>query len=215
MYINGKILDTLDFHISEIHCETIDIGGNNVKWVDGTDLGLGCLGFVNTKMLTSDAEVYCRSLSESLHLVEIFSQTQQNFLKLKANQIGYETSGLMTGGRDYWIGLKRMGPSTWKWIHSKKNSQFTAWLPNSNEPHESSSESPLAILKNYGFYGLGYHWGDFSIHNQHYPICQLDNECLDNQYTTCNHPIKVGFHQCIDDWCFQMGTDQQYTKCER
>ena len=40
-------------HISEIQCNTLDIGGNNVKWIDGTDLGLGCLGFVNSPFQNS------------------------------------------------------------------------------------------------------------------------------------------------------------------
>ena len=201
--------------ISEIQCDNIDIGGNNVKWIDGTDLGLGCLGFVNTKMSSSDAEIYCSSLSNSLHLVEIFSQSQQNFLRMRANIIGYEISGLITGGRNYWIGLKRTGPSTWKWVNSKKYAQFTAWLPNSNEPNEGFMDSPLASLYNSGYYGQGYNWVDWSMSVKFYPLCQLDSDCLDHQYKTCNYPIRIGFNQCVDDWCFQLGTTQQYTKCER
>ena len=27
--------------------------------------------------------------------------------------------------------------------------------------------------------------------------------------------MDVGFHLCIDDWCFQKGTKEQYTKCKR
>ena len=192
-------------HISEIQCNTLDIGGNNVKWIDGTDLGLGCLGFVNSPMLSYDAEIYCSSLSGSLHLVEIFNQAQQNFLKLKAKQISHNS------GRNYWIGLKRMGPSTWKWIHSKKYPQFTSWLPNSNGPNEGIFDSPLASI----YHFQDYNWVDMNRHVKFYPLCQLDNDCVVGQFLTCNHPIMIGFNQCVDDWCFQMGTHQQYTKCKR
>ena len=27
--------------------------------------------------------------------------------------------------------------------------------------------------------------------------------------------MNVGFHLCINDWCFQKGTNQQYTKCKK
>ena len=27
--------------------------------------------------------------------------------------------------------------------------------------------------------------------------------------------MNLGFHLCIDDWCFQKGTKEQYTKCEK
>ena len=26
--------------------------------------------------------------------------------------------------------------------------------------------------------------------------------------------IYVGFHSCVDEWCFQKGTNQQYTRCK-
>ena len=26
--------------------------------------------------------------------------------------------------------------------------------------------------------------------------------------------MNVGFHLCIDDWCLQKGTNEQYTRCK-
>ena len=110
-------------------------------------------------MTNYNAETYCTS--RGYHLVEIFNQNQQDFIEQEAKNIGGY----------FWIGLKRQGASTWKWLHSKKVPQFTSW--NSGSPG-NGNENRLANLHS----GLNYKWIDWGSGNpssaKFYPLCQFD-----------------------------------------
>ena len=91
-------------------------------------MNLGCLGFVKSRQPARNAEAFCTSLGS--HLVEIFNQDQQDFIKQKAEVIG---EAEFNGGY-WWIGLKREHfSSTWKWIYSNQLPNYTSWA--NREPH--------------------------------------------------------------------------------
>ena len=153
------VVKSTTIHTS-VQCDAL--GGDNVEWIDGTQYDLGCLGFVKSKQLSKDAETFCTSLDS--HLVEIYDQNQQDFIKQKAKQIGV----------DFWIGLKRVGSSTWKWIDSNQvlsNKSYNAWGP--GEPHNGHGHQ-LAVLL------WGGHWVDMTLTSYHkyYSICQLTNKTI-------------------------------------
>ena len=108
------------FH-TPVQCNAL--GGDNVEWIDGTHLDLGCLGYVRSRLVARDAEEFCATSLDS-HLVEIYNQDQQDFITQKAKQIRNETSY----GGFWWIGLKRArNSSTWKWIYSNQAPNYTSW----------------------------------------------------------------------------------------
>ena len=156
------VKSTTTVHTS-VKCDAL--GGDNVEWIDGTQYDLGCLGFAKSKQLSKNAETFCTSLDS--HLVEIFDQNQQDFIKQKAQQIG----------EDFWIGLKRVGSSTWKWIDSNQvlsNKSYNAWAP--GEPHNGNS-GQLAVL----YQIINYQWVDMACpcsHHKYYSICQLTNKTI-------------------------------------
>ena len=103
-----------------VNCSALE--GDNVEWIDGTHLDLGCLGYVRSRLVARNAEEFCTSLDS--HLVEIYNQDQQDFITQKAKQIRNETSY----GGFWWIGLKRArNSSTWKWIYSNQAPNYTSW----------------------------------------------------------------------------------------
>ena len=159
------VVKSTTIHTS-VQCDAL--GGDNVEWIDGTQYDLGCLGFAKTKQLSKNAETFCTSLDS--HLVEIFDQNQQDFIKQKAQQIG----------EDFWIGLKRVGSSTWKWIDSNQvlsNKSYNAWAP--SEPHNDDRwhSGRLAVL----YQIKRYQWVDMAFpcsHHEYYSICQLTNKTI-------------------------------------
>ena len=153
-----KVAKSTTIH-TPVQCNAL--GGDNVEWIDGTQLHLGCLGFVKSKQLSKNAETFCASLDS--HLVEIFDQNQQDFIKQKAKQIG----------EDFWIGLKRVDDltNTWKWIHSSKAPKYTAW--SSGEPHNGGGD--MALI----YQSFGYKWADVNgNHYKYYSICQFTNQTI-------------------------------------
>ena len=48
------------------------------NWIDAIDLDLGCLSFSDSEAMTwKESEMFCKNWNDS-HLVEIFSQSQQD-----------------------------------------------------------------------------------------------------------------------------------------
>ena len=140
-----------------VRCDAL--GGNNVEWIDGTQYHLGCLGFVKSEKLSHNAETFCASLDS--HLVEIFNQNQQDFIKQKAQQFR----------KMFWIGLKRFGSNTWKWIYSNQQPNYTAWSP--GEPHNGGG--PMAVMHS----SYDYNWADVNKnYYKHYSICQVTNQTI-------------------------------------
>ena len=68
-------------------------------WTDATHVDMGCILFnATTSMTWSSAQEFCWSVNS--HLVEVFSQEEQDFLAMKAFE-----SELLTGAkRNWWIG---------------------------------------------------------------------------------------------------------------
>ena len=54
-------------------------------WIDAQNLKMGCINLNGTKsMAWNDAQDFCHSLNINAHLVEIFSEEQQQFMVLQA-----------------------------------------------------------------------------------------------------------------------------------
>ena len=137
------------------------LGGSDIKWFDAKDLQLGCIGFVSLDISSSEAEVYCTS--RGYRLVEIYDQNQQDFLKHKANNLGSASE------KGYWIGLKRTGSSTWKWLDSGLTPVYNAW--GKDQPHNGYADKLANMYPNYD-----YKWVDLNAivhkHRNCRPICQ-------------------------------------------
>merc|ERR1711994_370505 len=83
-------------------------------WSDATHVNMGCLLYNATAAMTwSEAHNFCHS--ENSHLVEIFSQEQQDYAVMKAFE-----SELLTGSpRSWWIGMTDANSEgRWYWIYS-------------------------------------------------------------------------------------------------
>ena len=150
------VVKSTTIHTS-VQCDAL--GGDNVEWIDGTQYHLGCLGFVKSEKLSHNAETFCASLDS--HLVEIFNQNQQDFIKQKAQQFR----------NMFWIGLKRFGSNTWKWINSNQQPNYTAWSP--GMPHNGGA--PMAVMHS----SYDYNWADVNKnYYKHYAICQVTNQTI-------------------------------------
>ena len=157
------VIKSTSIHTS-VQCDAL--GGDNVEWIDGTHLRLGCLGFVKSKQFPKNAKTFCTSLDS--HLVEIFDQNQQDFIKQKAQQIG----------ENFWIGLRHYHAFIWEWMDSKSKQgipfkhSYNAWAP--GEPQSSNGERLAVLYKN-----QHYRWVDLPYGGQKfYSICQLTNKTI-------------------------------------
>ena len=133
----------------------------DIEWFDAKHLQFGCIGFVKTEMKSPEAEKYC--VSRGYRLVEIYDQSQQDFIEEKCAYVG--------PGEVFWIGLKRTrGTSEWKWLDSDVIPEFSAW--GFSEPDNENSELLATVVEVYG-----YKWADFGDHNYWNckPICQKLN----------------------------------------
>ena len=94
-------------------------------WLDAQDFNLGCLMFDGNKsMAWNEAQNFCQKLDSNSHLVEIFSDDQQEFMIF--NAIEYEEfSG---NARNWWIGLTdEESENEWYWTKSNQKADFTSW----------------------------------------------------------------------------------------
>ena len=63
-------------------------------WIDAQNLKMGCINLNGTKsMAWNDAQDFCHSLNINAHLVEIFSEEQQQFIVLQA--LFHEDQGIL------------------------------------------------------------------------------------------------------------------------
>ena len=63
-------------------------------WIDAQNLKMGCINLNGTKsMAWNDAQDFCHSLNINAHLVEIFSEEQQQFMVLQA--LLHEDQGIL------------------------------------------------------------------------------------------------------------------------
>ena len=150
-----KVAKSTTIH-TPVQCDTLR--GNNVEWIDGTQYDLGCLGYVKSTKPFQKAETFCASLDS--HLVEIFNQNQQDFIKQKAQQFH----------NSFWIGLKRFD-TTWKWINSNQQPNYTAWSP--GEPH-NNGRTMAVMYRSYDYNWVDVHGNIF----QSYSICQVTNQTV-------------------------------------
>merc|ERR1712062_381480 len=101
----------------EKDCSTIGSG----DWIDGISVNFSCIGiFGYGSKSYHEATTFCASLDS--HLVEIFTEEQQDFLTAKIrDKFG------RSGDRNFWIGLKFNG-SNWHWQHSNRGLQFNGFV---------------------------------------------------------------------------------------
>jgi len=136
-------------------------------WADATHMNLGCVLFnATTKMSWHDAQNVCQE-SYSSHLVEIFSQEQQDFVAMKA----FEAELLTGTEQDWWIGLTDdNSEGRWYWIHSLKSAEFIPWGVWQPDGDKAANFASL-------FAGFDYRWTDetsaFEYRGGAYPICQF------------------------------------------
>ena len=88
-------------------CSTLS--QNGFDWIDGRSVNFSCIGISQTAKSYREASNFCANLNS--HLVEIFTETQQEFLKTKLRA--------KFGNRymHFWIGVKFNGVN-WYWQHS-------------------------------------------------------------------------------------------------
>ena len=113
-------------------------------------------------MTWSQSEQLCYQTNNA-HLLEIYSQFQQDYVTMMALFLE-ESSG---GKRHWWIGLSDAGSEgKWYWSNSLKPVNFTAWYDN---------QPDSGINANYAFmaFGYDYKWADAGKENTIYPLCQF------------------------------------------
>ena len=153
--------------LTTTNCSSLD--SENMKWIDGKKLCLGCLGFAKTNMTSNDAETFC--VSKDSHLVEIFNRNQLDFIRLEAFKI--RTNG------SFWIGLKREEGLIWKWTHSKKEFdtalETTLWPK--GQPNNGKDGDPFALLcgnqrQDYDIFDVSTTYS-YEYKVEVFPLCQI------------------------------------------
>merc|ERR1712215_83347 len=131
-------------------------------WFDGNPYNLGCIQFnASTALTWNSAQEFCHT-QESSNLVEIFTQEQQNFLVLMAEQV----EAITQTKRHWLIGITDVASEgEWIWPHSLKVADYTAW--NSGQPNGGPNYN-YAIMNN----AMGYKWDDQPDTSAFFPICQ-------------------------------------------
>lgn len=102
--------------------------------------------------------------NEGAWLVEVFNQSQQQFLVSMAKVVE-----VVQGPLDWWIGLTDLGhEGAWRWQHSAKSPTFLPWAI--NEPNGTTSAN--CVTMSYG--SFNYQWSDVSCGTRQrtFPICQ-------------------------------------------
>ena len=140
-------------------------------WVDATEVDMGCLWFnFKTSMAWESAQDYCRTLNITIpkeaHLVEIYSQEQQDFLELKFFEFEF-VYGLQ---RNWWTGLTDdLFEGRWLWSFSLIQANFTNWY--TSRPIEDTRYN--YVYMDYAP-AYGYTWVDQAGSSwKYYPICQF------------------------------------------
>ena len=145
---------------------------DSVGWVDGKEVGLGCLLMEEStpNMTNPDATVFCRSRNS--HLVEIFTKEQMQFIvaKLKnKRKCGTSVCG-------WWAGGTKKHGGDWYWIYSGKLVPKLVWkhgqeplAPKSLGSSDSFGSMCLheSWAKDLDFYGANCNIFDLLI-----PVCQ-------------------------------------------
>ena len=135
-------------------------------WVDATDVKLGCLWFnVKEYMAWANAQEYCRTKNVTDgHLVEIYSQEQQDFLETKFLEFDL-VFGIV---RDWWIGLTDdLLEGRWLWSFSLLPANYTAWY--TGRPTQNTGTNYVVM----GSGSYEYTWLDEDGARGYYPICQF------------------------------------------
>ena len=112
-----------------------------------------------------EAQQFCSQNNDS-YLVEIFSQSHQDFLVLELYSLELST-GIK---HNWWIGLTDLGniaSNNWYWAHSLTNASFTSWR--SGSPG-NDYEFNVACMD----FSDEYNWMDIPASlTKLYPICQF------------------------------------------
>ena len=156
-YSSGIKIDQNSNEVSKLFpivCE--DIG-----WVNGESVNLGCLLFLKRSKKYSVAKKYCTQ--NDAHLVEIFSPKQMDFLvnKLKS---------LDEGNRTYWWGgaTDEQEEGAWQWSLAGTKVESFVW--GVAQPDTSTARNFLCFGSAYNYFGNDCH--DRCAHCPNYIICQ-------------------------------------------
>ena len=128
-------------------------------------MNVGCIGFMKYKTNCLNREAACAEENSNAHLVEIFNQEQQDFMKLKANEVRKSL------GKNYlywWIGAK-MKNGAMHWTHS--NIKVSFWPPGmKNQMNgDGSNECGYARGRDSEF-----NWSGNDKSKNYHPICQIN-----------------------------------------
>ena len=121
------------------------------------------------EMSSSEAENYCTS--RGYRLVEIYDQDQQDFLHeyislaSSYGQLGSEPEN------GYWIGLKRTGLSTWKWLDSGLTPEYNAWK-SPNQPSNGNADILATMYPEHDYKWVDLDGDGSHSHRNCRPICQ-------------------------------------------
>ena len=100
----------------------------NKDWEDAVNVNLGYLWIEKSqKMNYADAKIFCES--KNANLIEIESQDQMNFIKVKLKSVS-ESMDPDQGGDIYWWGgatdVEMEG--TWKWTQSRRTFDRSSYV---------------------------------------------------------------------------------------
>ena len=134
-------------------------------WTDATQVGLGCLFFDTTNQMDwPEAQESCKSMANTGHLVEIFSEEQQSFLVAKA----FEIQALTGQSNPWWIGLTYdLSNEFWIWSYSQTAPNYTSWA---YEEPIGVKVSIYALLEDV----MVWNWYNCPISCKINPICQIN-----------------------------------------
>jgi hypothetical protein len=163
----------------KLTCGIIDPG---IYWINGTFVGLGCLGFYPIRNKFNQARDFCAERQG--HLVEIFEERQHDFLIKTAKNIKSKF-GKQTV--HWWIGLTYKDTlQKWIWIHSGKELKFNGFKdcdgegPNCiNSSNDALDGQIYAMMNDNVRYGMK--WDDSDATNDYdypYTICEVATELL-------------------------------------
>ena len=142
------------------------------EWIDARSVNFSCIGiFDQTPKSYLEAYNFCANLDS--HLVEIFTKTQQDFLKAKL-EAKFRNRRYM----HFWIGVK-FNHVNWYWEHSNTGLKFNGFQDCYDGPpdcikdyNDAENAEPYAHMDQ----EKGYKWDDEDEDDANtYPICQYND----------------------------------------
>ena len=139
----------------------------NKDWEDADNVGLGYLWIEKSqKMNYADAKTFCEN--KNANLIEIESQDQMNFIKVKLKSVS-ESMDPDQGGDIYWWGgatdVEMEG--TWKWTQSGRTVDSYVWAEGQPDSAHGGVENYFCFWNKKGYLG-----NDCGGSLKTFPLCQ-------------------------------------------